>query len=431
MFLEKFWENVFFRRVFVMLFSSLSILGTASSCSLVPGSNNSVIFGVLKRDPIVRSEGFVKANAVKTPAGEILAEGLTPLSVLKIFRVNNQTLYILTQERGLFKTTDAGVTWQRMYILPLGKDPEAGIAANNNLSIIDFDVDSRLGQVVYVALVENGVSKVYRSLDSGENFTEVYTEVQNKDQIGFIRVDPVNASNIFVAIERGALLRSRDGGNTWQKIRSFQDTPVGMGFVPEFNQIFYVLFENQGLAISKDLGQNWDLQALTKSKSQIGERQPKDGLDISFSQNLNFGKYEKIVPVTAGITFDYDQSRITSGANQPQSWLLIADSQMWFTENLGQDFRKLILPSQAEQFDLYDIAPDPQSGLGKIYASVNNKLFVTNNRGESWDTREKINILDGEIGNISQILIEPQNTEIIYLGLINKNARRNSGLFSF
>ena len=303
----------------------------------------------------------------------------------------------------------------------------------NNINKVEntfFDVDRNLGQVIYAAVVEDSVSKVFRSLDSGRTFSEIYTEVQNQDQIGFVRVDPVNTNNIFVAIEKGALLKSIDGGNTWKKIRSFRDTPVGMGFVPEFGQIFFVLFETQGLAVSKDLGQTWDLQALSKSESQIGERQPRDGLDISFNEALTFGRYEKIVPVTAGIDFDYKEKKLIS-RNVQQGWLLIADRQMWFSEDINKDFRKLILPSQAEQFDLYDIAPDPQSGLSRIYVSINDKLFTTTNRGESWDTREKINIVDGQIGNISQILIDAKNTEIMYLGLVDKNARRSGGFLSF
>lgn len=427
---EKIWKNSYFRRIFVVFFTSLALLGTASSCTLGP-SQSSMVFGVLKRDPAVRRDGFVKANAVRTPTGEIAPEGLTGISVVKLFQVNDRILYALTRDRGLFKTLDGGVIWERMYILPLGDDLERGLAINNRLRIVDFDVDSNLGQVIYVAVIENNTSKVYRSLDAGNNFTEVFTEVQNRDQIGFIRVDPVNTNNIFVAIERGALLRSRDGGNTWQKIRSFQGVPVGMGFVPEFGEIFYILFQAQGLAISKDLGETWDLQELTKSESQIGERQPRDGLDISFRENPNFGRYEKIVPVTAGITFDYERGRIISGAGQPQAWLLIADRQMWFTEQINTDFRKLILPSQAEQFDLYDIAPDPQSGLNRIYVSINHNLFITTNRGQSWDTRERTNILDGQIGNIGQILIDKENSEIMYLALVDRNARRSGGFLSF
>ena len=430
-FLEKIWKNTYFRRVFVVFFSSLAILGTAGACAFPGGSLGSqTVYGVLKRDPGVRQDGFVKANAVKLNSGEIVGQGLSPLSTLKIFQVNNQILYALTQEKGLFKTNDGGITWERIYILSLGDDVDTGIALNDRLVVVDFDVDRNLGQVIYAAVVEDRVSKVFRSLDSGRTFSEIYTEVQNQDQIGFVRVDPVNTNNIFVAIEKGALLKSIDGGNTWKKIRSFRDTPVGMGFVPEFGQIFFVLFETQGLAVSKDLGQTWDLQALSKSESQIGERQPRDGLDISFNEALTFGRYEKIVPVTAGIDFDYKEKKLIS-RNVQQGWLLIADRQMWFSEDINKDFRKLILPSQAEQFDLYDIAPDPQSGLSRIYVSINDKLFTTTNRGESWDTREKINIVDGQIGNISQILIDAKNTEIMYLGLVDKNARRSGGFLSF
>jgi hypothetical protein len=425
---NKIWENTITRRIFVVVFSSLAILGTAASCSL-PGSAENV-YGVLKRDPAIRNDGFVKANAVQTLSGEVNGQGLTPVSAIKIYQVpESNTLYLLTKDKGLFRSEDGGVLWNRLYVLPLGDDQETGIRENDNLDIVDFDVDRNLGQVIYVAAVKDGTSKIYQSLDAGQNFSEIYTEIQDRDDIGLIRVDPVNTTNIFAIIEEGALLKSADGGITWQKVRSFRDQPVDMGFVPEFDQAFYVLFEDEGLAISRDGGINFELAELNRSESQIGERQPTDSLDINFEENTTFGKYEKIVPVTADIEFDYEQLRVTRTTGK-QPWILIADRQMWYSEDVDEPFRKLILPSQAEQYDLYDVAPDPQAGLGRIYVSIDSNLFITNNRGQSWDTREKLNI-DGELGNIGQILIDDRNSEIIYLTVLDKRARRNSGFFIF
>ena len=108
--------------------------------------------------------------------------------------------------------------------------------------ITDFAVDPSNEKVVYLAVVEEKLGKIYQSLDGGANFKEIYSEVQINVQVLFLVVDPFNSNNIFAILEKGALLRSLDSGLTWKKVRSFKDTPAQIGFVPEFDKLFFVLF---------------------------------------------------------------------------------------------------------------------------------------------------------------------------------------------
>jgi photosystem II stability/assembly factor-like uncharacterized protein len=435
--LSKIFSKPIFYRPFMFIFSSITILGVAGSCSL-PGVFNgnrtsSIVYGVLKKDPAVKSDGFVRANAVEQLDGSVDGQGLSSLSTIKLQRIDQNRLYALTKEKGLFKTSNAGQVWKRMYVFPVGsnnsdqevRNQEIGrqIRQNDNLEINDFAVDPNLPDVIYISASQDDVGKIYQSLDNGDNFREVYSEVDDKIQVLFLAVDPVNSLNLFAILEEGALLRSLDGGITWQKIRSFQDTPVQIGFVPEFNGLFFAFFKDDGLAVSRDLGENWEVRSLTKSPSEIGENQPKDGLDISFRDRAEFGSYEKLIAVTAGLNFQNSATNI-------ESWVMVADKQMWYSEIGSTDFKKLILPIQSETANIYDVTPDPQSGLGRIIASVNDRIFITNNRGQSWNTQDNIN-LSTPIGSVSQILIEPNNTEIVYLGIINAKAVKRNGIFEF
>jgi hypothetical protein len=443
------WQNNFFRRVFVIFFSSILILGTAQSCTLFPSSlsgNNRLEYGVLKRDPVLQKEkninpdGFAKINAVSNINGQVENQGLNKVSSTKIYRSNKKTLFLLTKEKGIFKSIDGGLVWQRLYIFGVGssnsnqkqKNQEIGnqIKKNDNLVINDFSVDKSNDQIIYVTVLEEGLGKIYQSTNGGESFREIHTEVEERIQILFVASDPVNPERVFAVLEKGALIRSTDSGQTWQKVRTFtRDIPVQIGFVPEFEQTLFILFKQKGLAVSKDGGDTWNIQSLTKNPSLIGEKQPRDGLDFSLKEPVTFGRYEKIIPVTAGINFDYGQKKVL---NRPSnySWILVADRQMWFSENSGLNFNKLVIPSQAEQYNLYDISFDPKIGLGKIFVSIDNKLFFTNNRGETWSTRDIILVNDGKIGNISQILIDNEDTDVIYLTLMNEKALRVDGFFA-
>jgi len=434
-------KSIIKTRIAIILLTIVAVLGTASSCSipgLINNNSNPITYGLIKKDPAVRADGLVRANAVVGLDGNTDNQGLSGLSTLKIVRVDKSKLFILTKEKGLFKSENGGQTWSRIYLIPVGssnsdnnarqREITAQIASNDALEINDFAIDSLNPQVIYISVLEKNIGKIYQSFDEGRTFKEIYSEVEQNIRVLFITVDPLDSSNIFAILEEGALLRSLDSGLSWQKVRSFRDTPVQIGFVPEFNNLFFVLFEDDGLAFSKNTGNSWDLLALTKANSEIGENQPKDGLDITFSQNKKFGRYEKIIPVTAGITYKSNGNVNNPSGKQP--WLLVADKQMWYSADAGNDFRKLVLPLQSEQANIYDVTPDPNSGLNRILASVDNRLFITTNQGKSWNTQDNIN-LSNPIGNISQILIEPENTEVFYLTLINPRASRNNGLFNF
>ncbi|MEM1312822.1 MAG: hypothetical protein AAGF07_05165 [Patescibacteria group bacterium] len=414
-------------RTLTIIFSCVALLTTAQSCS-IPGFTptapaNPTILGILKQgDSRSTSQNFIKINAVRQLDGNVNVDGLSNLSGLKTIRYDQDILYLLTQEKGLFRSETGGYTWDRKYIFPVGstktdqneinRELNSQITRNNLVIPTDLAINPQNDQIIYVAATDNKVGKVFQSTDGGETFRESYTEVKTNTGVRFITVDPRNPLRVYAVLLGGSLIRSLDGGFTWQKIRSFKETPVQIGFVPEFNNILFLLFPSQGLAVSSNDGEDFRTVELTKEQSSIGENQPKDGLDLSFSGNSTFGRYDKIVPITA---------------NTSESWILLADKQIWYTDNLDTKMTKLVLPLQSEQQNLLDVAPDPKLGLEKILVSINDKLFESTNKGISWSVNNRITT---KIGNIGQILIDPDDTKVIYLMLLDARYTRNGGLFT-
>jgi hypothetical protein len=423
----KFTHSPKIIRLLTLVFSSVVLLATAQSCS-IPGLTpttpaSTTTLGMLKKgDSRSTSQNFIKINAVKQLDGKINVDGLKNLSGLKIIQYSSDVFYLLTQERGLFKSTDGGYSWERKYIFKVGssktdqkeKDAELNsqIARNNLIVPTDLAINPQNDKIIYVAVTDNKIGKVYQSSDGGETFREGYTEVQISSGVTFISVDPKNSLRVYGVLQGGSLIRSLDGGLSWQKIRSFKETPVQIGFVPEFGNVLFLLFPTQGLAISKDDGESFETRNLVKEPSSIGEDQPKDGLDLTFSGNTKFGKFDKIIAVTA---------------SKSESWVLLADKQIWYAENASTTLKKLVLPLQSERQNLLDVAPDPKAGLEKILVSINDRLFESVNRGSSWSVSDKITT---KIGNIGQILIDPKDTDIVYLMLLDTKYTRSSGLFN-
>jgi photosystem II stability/assembly factor-like uncharacterized protein len=129
------------------------------------------------------------------------------------------TYYFGGADGGVWKTTDAGTTWQPLF-------DDQGSASIGALTIAPSD-----SQVIWVGtgqihqrwdIVEG--DGVYRSTDGGETWTHLGLEETR--HIGALWVDPRNADTAIVAAlghvfgpneERG-LFRTEDGGRTWSKV---------------------------------------------------------------------------------------------------------------------------------------------------------------------------------------------------------------------
>ncbi len=119
---------------------------------------------------------------------------------------------------GVFKTTDAGVTWQPLFQhKPVASIGAIGVAASNP-------------QIIYVGTGESTIRSdatygngIYRSADGGKTWHHV--GLDDSRHIGRLLVDPKNSNRVLVAAlghiwgsneERGVFLTT-DGGVHWKK----------------------------------------------------------------------------------------------------------------------------------------------------------------------------------------------------------------------
>jgi photosystem II stability/assembly factor-like uncharacterized protein len=137
----------------------------------------------------------------------------------------NPQLYYLGSAGGVFRTTDAGVTWEPV------SDGQMGAGTIGAIAVADSNPN-----VVYVgtgsACPRGNVSLgdgVYKSIDAGKTWQHMGLE--KAGLIGRIRIHPQNPDVAYVAVlgdmfgpnkERG-VYRTRDGGRTWELVYSVSD----------------------------------------------------------------------------------------------------------------------------------------------------------------------------------------------------------------
>jgi len=222
------------------------------------------------------------------------------------------TLFAPSTERGVFKSTDGGVTWKKVLYV----DQRTGAA--------ELSMDANNPRILYAAMWEHGRlpwkvisggkgSALYKSTDAGETWTRMTDGLPEKMGKMSIAVSPANSEKVYALIEsesegneRGLYassnagkswsrvsgeprlvqrawyyielfadpknenrlyvlsapaLRSDDGGRTWEEVNGVHGDYHDMWINPTDPQNF-VMSDDGGAAITFDGGKSWSGQGV-------------------------------------------------------------------------------------------------------------------------------------------------------------------------
>src|SRR5690606_38606378 len=131
------------------------------------------------------------------------------------------TYYMGSVGGGMFKTTDSGSTWRPI------SDGFFETGSIGAIEVADSDPNIIYGGRGSVAIRSN-VNEgrgLYKSTDAGETWAHI--GLRDAGQIGSIRVHPTNPNLVYAAVlgtafgpsETRGVYRSRDGGQTWQRVK--------------------------------------------------------------------------------------------------------------------------------------------------------------------------------------------------------------------
>jgi photosystem II stability/assembly factor-like uncharacterized protein len=141
------------------------------------------------------------------------------ISDLEGHPTNPKVLYVATAGGGVWRSNDAGVTFNSIF--------DKHIQCTGSIAIDPKNPD----QVIWVGTGEtwtrNSVSigdGIYKTTDGGQNWTNM--GLPNSERIGSIQIDPNNTNTVYVGVlgrlwgnsaDRG-VYKTTDGGKTWEKI---------------------------------------------------------------------------------------------------------------------------------------------------------------------------------------------------------------------
>jgi len=281
----------------------------------------------------------------------------------------SQHIYCGTFNQGLWKSADAGATWEQV---------GEGITSEKVMSVaVGMPNQANSTGIVYAG-TEPGA--IFRSEDQGTSWQELTAlrELPSAStwsfpprpwtsHIRWIAPDPLIAGRLFAAVEAGALIRSLDGGLTWEDRRPDGPFDTHTLVLPRLarNRLYSAagdgfMHPGNGFVQSNDGGETWF--------------RPDDGLDYHYLWSLAVDPADPetlVVSAAPGPRQAHDAPPTAESAIYRRSgnspWQMIREG----------------LP-QAQGLQASVLATN-EAEPGVFYAATNQGIFRSSDTGLSWE----------------------------------------------
>jgi photosystem II stability/assembly factor-like uncharacterized protein len=353
-----------------------------------------------QKKPLAKTQvaTVVEENLVPSHFNNLLWRNIGPLrggrSVTATGVVQNQlTYYMGTTGGGVWKTEDAGQSWNNI------SDGFFKTGSVGAVAVAESDQN-----VVYVGMGEHaprGVMSsygdgVYKSTDAGKTWKHMGLELTR--QISWIRIDPTNPDIVYLAAQgathgpsadRG-VYKSIDGGANWTKVL-FVDNNTGCAdLAMDMNnpRILYAAM--------------WEYQRLPWEIKSGG---PGSGLYKSTDAGLTWNKIQNGLPTALG-----KMSVSVSRANSEKVYALVeSDTEkelggLFVSNDAGKNWNRISKDHRLTQRAWYyiEVFADP-SNENVVYV-LNSPGLRSTDGGKTWE------YMGGTHGDYHQLWIHPKNS---------------------
>ncbi|GAP05247.1 MAG TPA: hypothetical protein DEQ80_11075 [Anaerolinea thermolimosa] len=299
---------------------------------------------------------------------------------------NGSVIYAGTWGAGVYKSTDAGVSWS---------PARSGLW---NLYINSMAVDPRNGLNVYAGTYGDGI---FKSTDGGASWVQASNGLQGGAIVYAIAIDPENPNRLYAATRAmsrgnppwsGIVYKSENGGASWRAVlqniggANQQDWVYSLAVLPRDPNFILAAAHEYGVYRSLNYGDSWSAA--------------NNGItDFSGRAVVFDPRYRNPSTAFYGVWHRSGLFKTTTDANL---WRLITDG---------------IIDSKIYSMGL---AIDPNNPNRLFAATFSGGVLRSTNSGESWSSVG--------FGNqwVYSVAVNPANSNLIYAGLVSNGLYRST-----
>ncbi len=292
---------------------------------------------------------------------------------------NTSIIYLGTLKNGMYRTTDQGETWEKMYFPPI---KAYGLA-----------VDPGNGDQLYASGVYGNVSKLYSSENAGSDWKEIYTEPGAGSVMTALAVNPHNTNHILAANSNGIVIESLDRGASWKNVKTFNGAVTQIAFMQKAPGTVLVLIQGKDIVVSRDNGATWPEKETGILPSAARVRQQAQEEEDSSS----------VVPTEQNtiVVDQYIPGLLYTGTNEG----------LYRSYDYGTTWQAMDILESSKEFPIRAVAVNPKNSQEIVY-TAGSALYRTQDNGTSWSTTKL------DIKRPVRILqFDPANPSTLYLAL--------------
>jgi photosystem II stability/assembly factor-like uncharacterized protein len=330
------------------------------------------------------------------------------------------TIYAASRSGGLWKTTNAGITWDNI-------TDAVGVAATGAVAIAPSDPD-----VVWLGTGDQANARsslaghgVFKSSDAGKTWQ--FAGLPDSHHIARIVIHPKNPDVVYVAAmghlfskndERG-VFRTTDGGRTWKKVLFVNDGVGAIDLVINRKSpgtLYAAMYDKDrrpwqiiesgpesGIYRSDDGGDHWQRLGGGLPSGKIG----RIGLDI-YQKNplILYALLENQNPAGPQATGD------TPNALSPLATNIIGN-ELYRTEDGGRTWKKTSPVNVAggkAPYSFNQIRIDPNDD--RVVIANSDTMYITRDAGKTWQS----DFFRSAFGDFRCMWWDPQDANRLILG---------------
>lgn len=327
-----------------------------SGCSLGIGSG-STGSGIVVSSIMKTTDGG-KTWEPKNKTADKVSLAMTDVLSIAINPYDGKNVFVGTAKHGILKTDDGGENWK---LLGFPGEKVYGIA-----------IDNLQGNTIYATGVWQDRGNIFKSIDGGTEWKEIYTAPSKGPLIISLAIDKIAPNILYASTSDNHILKSTDSGDSWQSVFSTNSPMTRIVLDGANNNLLYSITVSGNIFKSTDGGKSF----------------------VAIAKTIGAGSQViEVDPVRANIVYVGGKNGIFKSINAGESW---------------EEVKTL---SDAKNFPVKVIAVNPVNADELMYGA-DQTVYRSLDGGKHWsptrlESKKMINI----------IRYNPYESGVIYLGL--------------